>query len=66
MMRLTEGAHKTNDNCKHGILLGCSAKHAHYLLGEGDKVGESSKWKHIVLIEIKEEASKKLCKSSED
>ena len=33
-----------------------SAKHAHYLLGVGDKVGELSSWKQIVLIEIEDVA----------
>ena len=37
-----------------------SAKQPHYLLGVGDKVGVSSRWKHIVLIEIEDVASKKL------
>ena len=38
----------------------CSAKHAHNLLGVGDKVKESSKWKHVALIEIDDVPSKKL------
>ena len=36
-----------------------SVRHAHYLLGVADKVEESSSWKHVVLIEIEDEASKK-------
>ena len=35
----------------------CSAKHAHYLLSESDKVGESSRWKHVVLLEIEDVAT---------
>ena len=35
-------------------------KHAHYLLGVVNKVGQSSCWKQVVLIEIKDVASKKL------
>ena len=38
----------------------CSAKHAHYLLGVGDKVGDMSSWKHMVLREIEDMTSKKL------
>ena len=38
----------------------CYAKHAHYLLGVGDKVKKSFWQKHVVLIEIKDVASKKL------
>ena len=38
----------------------CSAKHAHHLISVGDKVGESSRRKHMVLIEIKDLASKNL------
>ena len=30
----------------------CSVKQAHYLLSGSDKVEESSRWKHKVLIEI--------------
>ena len=37
----------------------CSGKHIHFLLGVGDKVWESSRWKDVVLIEIKDVASKK-------
>ena len=37
-----------------------SAKHAHCLLDVGDKFGESSRWKHMVLLEIEDVASKKL------
>ena len=37
----------------------CSAKNAHNLLGAGDKVGESSRWKHVVFIKIQDMASKK-------
>ena len=36
------------------------AKHGHFLLGVDDKDGESSRWKHMVLTEIKDEASKKI------
>ena len=42
----------------------CSAKHAHYLLGVGNKIGESSKWKNMVLIKIKDMASKKFWSKS--
>ena len=38
----------------------CSAKQAHNLLGVGDKVGVTSRWKHVVLREIMDEVSKKL------
>ena len=38
----------------------CSAKHTHYMLGVGNKVRELSRWKHVVLIEIEDVASKKL------
>ena len=34
----------------------CSAKHAPYLLGVGDKVKESSRWKRVVLIENKQKS----------
>ena len=37
-----------------------SAKHAHYLLGVGDKAGESSRCNHMVLKGIGNVASKKL------
>ena len=39
-----------------------NAKHAHYLLcvEGGDKVGELSTWKHVVLIETEDVDSKKL------
>ena len=30
------------------------------MLGMGDKVGESSRWKHVVLMEIEDVASKKV------
>ena len=38
----------------------CSGKYTHYLLAVGDKVKELSQWKDLVLIEIKDVASKKL------
>ena len=38
----------------------CDNKHAHNLLVKGSKVGESSRWKNIVIIEDKFAASKKL------
>ena len=37
----------------------CSAKHVHYLLGVGDKVGESSRQKHMDHIEIEAVTGKK-------
>ena len=37
-----------------------SAKHAHCRLSVGDKVDESSRWKHLVLINIEDVLSKKL------
>ena len=37
-----------------------SAKHTHYFLGVKDKFGELYRWKHIVLIEIEDVASKKV------
>ena len=65
MKRLTEGTHQTNDTLgmfhfeDHLFAMVHSAKHAHPL-GVGDKVGEFFRWKHIVLIEIKDVISKKL------
>ena len=38
----------------------CHAKHAYYLLGVGDKVWQLFRWKHVVLIEIENVATKKL------
>ena len=38
----------------------CNAKYAHYLLGVVYKVAELFKLKHVILIEIKDEMSKKL------
>ena len=38
----------------------CSAKHTRYLLHVSDKVEESSRWKHMVFVEIEHVASKKL------
>ena len=35
------------------------AKHAHYLLGVGDKIGELSRWKYMALKEIEEMTPKK-------
>ena len=42
------------------VIAACNTKCVHYLLGMSDKVGEASRWKHMVLIEIKEMSSKKL------
>ena len=36
----------------------CSAKQVHYLLGVGDNVGESFRWKGVVPIEIEDVANK--------
>ena len=36
----------------------CYVKYAHYLLGVGDDVGESFRWKHVVLIEIEDTTKK--------
>ena len=38
----------------------CNAKHAHYFFSVGDKVGGSSRRKHVLLQEIEDIASKKL------
>ena len=68
MKRLTEGTQQTSDdlnvtNAAYSSQLFtavCSAKHAHYLLSVGDKVGVLlSRWKHAVLIEIDDVVSKK-------
>ena len=37
----------------------CSAKNPHYLLNVVNKVGEFCRWKHVVLLEIEDVASKK-------
>ena len=45
----------------------CTTKNIYFLLGMDDRVGKLSRWKHVVLIEIKDAASKKLgCLSTED
>ena len=38
----------------------CGAKQAHWFLHLDNKFGESSRWKHVVLIETEDVASKKL------
>ena len=56
-MQHTLGMLNFENDCSQQYVV---TKHAHYLLGVDDKVGESSRWKHVVLIEIEDVARKKI------
>ena len=71
MKRLTKEAHQKNDdlsfaNTAYFILENkCSQQYVmpnipYYLRGINTKVGELSRWKHVVVIEIKDMTSKKV------
>ena len=75
-MKLTERAHQTSDDLtvvnavyswhvlfwRTTVYSVYSARHAHYLLS----VRKSSRWKYMILIEIKDVVSKTHFKSSDD